>query len=114
MQFTPRKHRLKQVTCIHRAFSPSSADYRMQFVNEEYNPSFITLNLLQDCFKSLFKFSPIFCAGNQSAHIETEYCSILETFRDVAAHDSVSQTLNNRSLTHSGVSYKNRVVLSLP
>ncbi|CAI8181450.1 MAG: Uncharacterised protein [Prochlorococcus marinus str. MIT 9215] len=70
-QFTTGQHRLEQVACIHGAAAGTSADNGVNFIDEQHNLAIGGGDFFEHRFEALFEFTPIFCAGNQGAHIES-------------------------------------------
>jgi hypothetical protein len=65
VQFSAGKHGLKHIACIHSAFRISSADDSVQLIYEEQYFPFAFFDLIQNSFKTLFKFPSIFGSSDQ-------------------------------------------------
>jgi hypothetical protein len=72
------------------------------------------LYLFEDGFKPFFELAAVFRAGDERAHVEGHNPFIFQTFRDIAAHNSQRQTLDNGGLSHSRFADQDRVVLGTP
>src|SRR5699024_9705573 len=55
----------------------------------------------------------VFCAGDKGSHIKGEDCLLFQSFRHIAADDTLRQTFYDRGLSYTGFSDEDRVVLCL-
>ena len=113
MKLASCQHRLKHIAGIHGTISLAGTNNKMQLINKENNLAVRLLDILKDCFKPLFKLAPILGTGYQSTHIQREYLLVLKSCRNISAGNSLGQRLNYCSLTNTGFTDKNRVILGL-
>ena len=77
-QVTAGQHRFEDVAGIHGAFGRTSADDRMDFIDEQQNLTIRLGDFIEDGFQSFFKFTTVFSTGNEGAHIEGIECLVLQ------------------------------------
>ncbi len=88
VKLTTSKSRLEKVRRIHGAVGLSSPHQSMHLVNEEDDIAVFRLNLVQYGFQAFLKFTAIFCAGDQRAHIKRHQLLVAQRFRHVAIDDT--------------------------
>mmetsp|Transcript_11213 Transcript_11213/g.31353 ORF Transcript_11213/g.31353 Transcript_11213/m.31353 type:complete len:431 (+) Transcript_11213:1614-2906(+) len=110
-QLTTSKHRLEQISSVHRPLSLAGADDRMNFVNEEHHLPLTILHLLDHGLETLLELTPILSPGNQRADVERYERAPLQRGRDVTRHDPLGQALRHRRLPHARLADKHRVIL---
>mmetsp|Transcript_94625 Transcript_94625/g.276609 ORF Transcript_94625/g.276609 Transcript_94625/m.276609 type:complete len:348 (-) Transcript_94625:528-1571(-) len=110
-QLAPRKHRLQQIGCIHGTVRLPSADKKVHFVDEEYHPALSRLDLLQHGLEALLKLTPVLRAADQSSDVQRHDSTGLQGLWHVTDHDALCQTLHDRSLPDTGLTYDDGVVL---
>ena len=113
MQFTSCQHRLQEVAGIHCTICFTCSDNRMQFINEQNDFAFTLLDFVQNGFQPLFKFTTIFCTGNQCTQIQREQDSVFQVIRNVAPYNSQCQPFGNRCFTNTRFANQHRIVLGL-
>ena len=72
MQLTARQCGLEQVGGVHRAIPLARAHQRVHFVNEQNHATFSGGHLIEHALEALLKFTAIFGAGNQRAHVQRQ------------------------------------------
>ena len=83
----------------------------MQFVDEQDDVSVCGGDFLQDGFQAFLEFTAVFRACNQRAHVKSDNPFVLQGFRHVAAHDTRREPLHDGSLSDTGFTDEDRVVL---
>ena len=114
VQLAPGQHGLEQVARVHGAFGLARAHDGVQLVDEEQNPAFALGDFLQHGLQPLLKFAPVFGAGDQAAHVQTEHGAILQAVRHVPSDNPLSQPFGNGGFTNAGLADQHRVVLGFP
>src|SRR5574344_946464 len=110
-QFTPCQCRLKNVGSIHCSACTTGTNQSMNFIYEQNNLAGAVHNFLNYAFKPFLKFTLIFGTRNERTHIKGEQFLILQILRHIAIHDFLGNTLGNRSLAYTWLTYKDRIVL---
>ena len=110
MEFAAGKHRLQQVACIHGAFGLSCADDGMKLIDEEDDSAVAFFDFVQNSFQALLKFASELCTCNKRTHIKTEHGLVLQSFRYVAAHDTLCESLGDGGFTYARFADKYGVV----
>ena len=110
MQLAAREHRLEQVARVHRAFGLARADDRVQLVDEQNDLAFGGRDVFEHGFEALFELAAILRAGDQRAHVERDDALVLEAFGDVAAHDALRESFDDRRLADAGIADEHRIV----
>ena len=85
----------------------------MQLIDEENDSAVGLLDLIQDGLQPLLKFTPVFGAGNQRAHIQREDRLVLQALGYILLHNPLRQTLGNGSFTNARLADQHRVILRL-
>jgi len=114
VELPPRQHGFEHVAGIHRSFGPARTYNGMEFVDEQNDPPFRFLDLLEDRFEALFELTAVLGTGHQRSHIEGVNGFAFETFRNVTRHNSLRQPFHHRRLADSRLTDEDRVVLGLP
>ena len=70
VQLAPCQHGLEQVAGIHAAFGLAGSDDGVQFIDEQDDAALGFADLFQNGLQPLFKFTAVFGARNQRAHIQ--------------------------------------------
>jgi len=105
--------RFQHIRRIHRAISRTSGtDEVVYFIDIDNGMSFI-LHTIHDCFQSFFKISPILSTGQQRPQIQLVNAATPKPFRDVTRFDTGSQSISERSLSHTGFTDMKRIILLL-
>ena len=108
------KHRLDQVGCVHDPTRcRAGADNCMNFINKQ-DRSGIVSNLGDDCFEAFLEIAPIFCAGDQGAHIQRINSTVTQNFRHTLFGDHPGQAFGQSGLADTGFADIKRIVLSSP
>ena len=113
MKLPPREHRLEHISGIHRSVGLPGAHDGMQLIDKQKDLSVTVLDILEHCLQPLLKFAPVLCAGDQRPHIQRKDPLVLQPLRHIAAHDTLRQPLDDRSLAHAGLPDEHRIVLRL-
>ena len=85
----------------------------MQLINEQNDLSFTLFHFIQNSFQTFFKLASVFCSCYQCAHIKGKQFLVFQSFRHIAADNSLRQSLYNSSLTYTRLADQNRIVLGL-
>ena len=113
VQLAAGEHRLEHVAGVHRALRGAGADDRVQLVDEQEDPTFGGLDLLQYRLESLLELAPVLGAGDERAHVEREDRLVLQPLGHVAADDPLREPLDDRRLADARVADQHGVVLRL-
>ncbi len=113
MQLTSRQQRLEHISCIHGAVRLTRSHNQMQLVDKQNDASLALAHFLQNCLQTLLKFSPVFGARHQRAHIQRKDLLLLQSFRHIPADDPLGKPFHNCRLTDAGFSDQHRIVLRL-
>ena len=111
MELTARQHRLQKIACVHGAFGLARAYDGVQLIDEEDDLALRLLDFVQHRFQPFLKFAAVFRTGNERAHIEGEDRLVLQTVRNIAAHDPLCQTFRDCRFADTGFADEHRVVL---
>ena len=98
------------VRCIHRTFSGTGSDERVEFVDEE-DDIFVFANLVHDGLDALFELATVFCAGDHKGEVEGDDTLVAEDFRDIAGNNFLGESLGDGCLADTGLADQNGVVL---
>jgi hypothetical protein len=71
-------------------------------------------DLLQDRLQPLFELTAVLRAGNHRPEVECHDTLAPQRLRDVARHDPLGETLDDRRLADAGLTDEHRVVLRAP
>ena len=110
-QLAAREHRLEHVAGVHRAFGLSGADERVHLVDEHDELPFAFGDLLEHGLEPLLELAAELRAGDQRAEVERDEALVLETLGDVAVHDALRETFDDRGLADAGLADEHRIVL---
>ena len=113
-QLSAGERRLQHVRGVDRAFSGTSSDERVQFIDKQNDLALRVFDLLEDSLQSVFKFAAIFRAGEHGAQIERHNALILQNFGHVAGDDALRQAFNDGRLTHTRLADQHRIILGPP
>ena len=86
----------------------------MDLVNKEDDLPFPLLDLFQDRFQTVLKFTSVFRTCNQGPYIKGKDLSIAEGLRDITVHDPLGKTFDNRGLSHPRLADQDRIILCPP
>src|SRR5579875_2189013 len=114
VEFTASQHGFEQVRGIHRSFSGAGTHHGMELVDKQDYLALSLLNLLQDSFETLFELASVLCTRYECAHVQRNQSPILKSFRYIARHDPLSQTLDDRGFAHTWFANQNGIVLGAP
>ena len=110
LQLTPSQTRFQNVRSINRTLSSTSTNHRVHLINEQHAvPS--TLKLGDNLLKALLKLTTVLSTRNKRTHIQSHYPLTNKRVRHIALNNHVRKLLNNRRLTNTRLTNKNRVVL---
>ncbi|GKT53857.1 ATP-dependent Clp protease ATP-binding protein subunit ClpB [Colletotrichum tofieldiae] len=96
VQLTTSKHGLQQ---------------QVDLVDEEDNHLLGILNLLQNTLHPLLKLSAVLASGHQGADVERQQLAGLQVVGHIAVDDALGETFDDGSLTDSGLTDEDGVVL---
>ena len=82
----------------------------MDFIYEEYDIG-IPGEFVQDCLDTLLELSPVLCACHHSGHIKAYHPLVEENTAHFSVDDAQCQSLHNRTLSHTRLTDKHRIVL---
>ena len=105
---------LSRLPGVHRAFGFAGADDRVQLVDEENDLPLGGGDVFEHGFEALFELAAVFRAGDQCAHVERDDALALQTFGNVAAHDALRQSFDDRRLADAGIADEHRIVFRAP
>jgi hypothetical protein len=83
----------------------------VQLVDEEDDPPFRGLDLVQHRLETFLELASVFRACEQRADVERPDALSLEPLGHVAGNDALSKPFDDRGLADAGVADENRVVL---
>ena len=110
-QLAAREHRLEHVAGVHRAFGLARADERVHLVDEDDELPSRVGDLLEHRLEALLELAAELRAGDQRAEVERDEPLVLETFGDVAVHDALRESFDDRRLADAGLADEHRIVL---
>ena len=82
----------------------------MQFIDKQNDLSFALSDFFQNGFQTFLEFTTIFCTGYQCTHIQGEDRFVFQSFRYIAADDSLCQSFYSCRFTYTGFTDQYRVV----
>ena len=82
----------------------------MDFVDENQCIAIVFSQVVQHAFQAFFKFTTVFCTGNQSRQIQNQKAFVTQRFRYFAVDDTLCQTFNNSGFTYTRLTNQHRVV----
>src|SRR3989344_962341 len=85
----------------------------MNFVDKEDHAMFGLQGFANDIFESLFKFSAVFCTGNDRSHIKNKNPSFAQRIRDASLCNELGKPLDDCGFTDAGFADKDGVILCL-
>ena len=110
VQFAARQSRFQHIARIHCAVGFTCTNQSMDFVNENQSVAIVFSQVVQHAFQAFFKFAAVFRAGNQSRQVQNQKAFVTQGFRYFAVDDTLCQTFNNSSFTHTRLTNQHRVV----
>ncbi len=113
-QLAARQHGLQEVRGVHRALRGPSADDRVQLVDEENDLAGRGLDLAEHGLQPLLELAAVLRAREERTEVERPHALALEALGDVAVHDALRETLDDRGLAGSGLADEDGVVLGAP
>src|SRR6185503_3393052 len=109
-QLTASECRLQHVGSVDSAFGSARADECVKFVDEQNDLSLRVLDLLQNCFESIFKLTTILRARQHRTKIECDQTLVAKRLRYVSRNYSLGQALDDRSFTNAGFADEHGIV----
>ena len=113
VQLAAGQHRLEHVAGVHGAFRGAGAHHGVQLVDEEQDPAFGAIHLVEDRFEPLLELAPVLRPGNQRTHVQGEDRLVAQPLGHVAIVDPLREPLDNRRLADTRLTNEHRVVLGL-
>ena len=86
----------------------------MQLIDEEDDLALGLFDLRQNSLQPLFKFAPVLCARDQSAHIEGENRLVLQGLRHFVRDDPLREAFDDGRLADARLADENGVVFRFP
>src|SRR5207237_8147189 len=114
VQLATREHGLQHVRRVDRAFGRAGSDDGVELVDEENDLALALRDLLQHRLEPLLELAAILRASEERADVEREHALLLQTLGNVAAHDALSQPLDDRGLADARLADKDGIVLGAP
>ena len=111
LQFTSTKRGLDNVGSIHRAFSGTGSDNRMQLVDKQ-NHVLTAPDFVHDSFDALFKLPTVFRPRHHERQVESDHFFIAQNFGHIARSNLLRQTFDNGCLAHARFTKQHRIILS--
>src|SRR5690606_3305207 len=111
VQLAARERGFQHVARIHRALGLAGADHRVQLVDEQDDLPFLLRELVEHRLQALLELAAELGARDQRAEIEREQPLVLQAFRNLAVHDPLRESLDDRGLADAGLADQHRVVL---
>ena len=113
VQFASGQHGLQHIARIHRAVCLAGSYDQMQLIDKQNNLPLALSHFFQNRFQTFLKFAPVLGACYQRAHIQRKNLLILQSFRHVAAYDTLRQAFHHGGLADAGFSDQHRIILGL-
>ena len=111
MEFAARQGGFEQIRGVHRPLGLAGADQGMHFVDEKNDAALGRGDFVQHGLQPLLELAPVFCAGDQRAHVEREQLLVADRLGHVAVDDAERQALDDRRLADAGLANEHRIVL---
>ncbi len=83
----------------------------MHLVDEQHDRACGVGDLLQHGFETILKLAPVLGARNEGTKIEPHDSLVLKRLGDVAVHDPLGKTLDDRGFSHARLTDQHRIVL---
>ena len=112
-QFAPGEHRFEHVPGVECTFGGAGADDRVQFVDEEQDPSLRGGHLGQHRFEPLLELAAVLRPGDQRTHVERKDNLVAQAFRHVLVDDALREAFDDGGLADPRIADEHRVVLGL-
>jgi hypothetical protein len=109
LQFTARKHWLKNRCCIDRAFCCTRANKRVNLVNEQDDVA-TSFDFFEHFLQTLFEVSAITTTCNKCTEVKCVELLAGESLWHVVANDLLCKTFNDCSFTNTWLADENRIV----
>ena len=113
MQFTTCQHRFQHIARIQGTVRLAGTDDGVQLINKQNDLSVAILHIIQYGFQTFLKFTSVFCAGYQCAHIQCEDLLVLQSLRYITFYNTLCQSFHHGGLTNTGFTDQYRVILRL-
>jgi hypothetical protein len=110
LHLAARQRRLEHVARVDRAFRATGSDQRVQLVDEQ-DHVLGAAHLGHDRLDALFELAAVLGAGDHHRQVEHDQALAAQDLGDVAAHDLLRETLDDRGLADARLAEQHRVVL---
>ncbi|MMZ58759.1 hypothetical protein D1872_207500 [compost metagenome] len=110
LQLSASKCRFQNVGGINRAFCTARTDQCVQLVDEQDNVACLA-DFIHNFFQAVFKFTAIFGACDNRAHIKRHYSLVAKSFRNLIINNFLCQTFSNCRFTNPRFTNQHRIVL---
>ena len=114
VQFATGEHGLQKIARVHGPLCLAGPHDGVDLIDEQEDPTFAGLDLLQHRLEAFLELAPVLCPGNQCAEIELVDRLVLQAFRHVPANDPLGKALRDRGLADARLADQDRVVLRAP
>ena len=112
-QFTAGQHRLDHVAGVHCTLAGRTrADDRMQFIDERDDLPGRVLDVIENGLEPFLELATVLRPGDHGPHVQGDDGLVAQALRHIAVDDALSQALDDRGLTDTGLTDEHRVVLS--
>ena len=92
-------------------FGRACTDNGVQLVDKEDDLPVRGRDFLQDRLEALLEFAAELGTGNQRTQVQRDDPLVLQALGNVAAHDALGKTLDNRGLAHARLADQDGIVL---
>ena len=113
LQLAACQHRLQDGGCIDRSLGSTGTDERVDLVDEQHDVP-ARLDLLEHLLQTLLEVTTVAGTRNERAQVEGVDLLVTQGFGNVAAHDGLTQALDDGRLADAGLADQHRVVLGAP
>ena len=110
LEFTTRKQWLEDGGSVDSTFSSTGTHQRVDLVDKGDDVA-TGADLLGDLLQALFEVTAVTRTSNERTEVESVELLVLESLRNVAGDNRLSEALHNSRLTHTGFTNEDRVVL---
>ena len=102
----------QHVSRINGTFRSPGSHHCMQLIDKEHDSTVRLGYLLQHCFHPLFKLTSKLGACKHCTHVKGNDTLVFQPLGNIALDNTLRETFNYCSFTHTGLSDENRIVFS--